>query len=55
MVQWLTTATIMDTNCRLVPAGGPLFFEHYSFLGINPNGLTDAYATIQHKQKIIPS
>lgn len=26
------------------PSGGPLFFEHYSFLGINPNGLTDAYA-----------
>ena len=24
--------------------GGPLFFSHYSFLGINPNGLTDAYA-----------
>jgi len=24
--------------------GGPLFFEHYSFLGINPHGLTDAYA-----------
>lgn len=24
--------------------GGPLFFAHYSFLGINPNGLTDAYA-----------
>jgi hypothetical protein len=24
--------------------GGPLFFEHYSFLGINPNGLQDAYA-----------
>lgn len=24
--------------------GGPLFFEHYSFLGINPNGLTDTYA-----------
>jgi len=24
--------------------GGPLFFEHYSFLGINPNGLNDAYA-----------
>ena len=24
--------------------GGPLFFEHYSFLGINPNGLTDIYA-----------
>lgn len=26
------------------PFGGPLFFEHYSFLGINPNGLTDTYA-----------
>ena len=24
--------------------GGPLFFAHYSFLGINPNNLTDAYA-----------
>ncbi len=24
--------------------GGPLFFSHYSFLGINPHGLSDAYA-----------
>jgi hypothetical protein len=24
--------------------GGPLFFAHYSFLGINPNNLSDAYA-----------
>jgi hypothetical protein len=24
--------------------GGPLFFAHYSFLGINPNSLTDTYA-----------
>lgn len=24
--------------------GGPLFFEHYSFMGIKPAGLTDAYA-----------
>jgi hypothetical protein len=24
--------------------GGPLFFEHYSFQGINPNGLTDPSA-----------
>lgn len=24
--------------------GGPLFFSHYSFLGINPKGLTDQYA-----------
>jgi hypothetical protein len=25
--------------------GGPLFFSHYSFLGINPNGLSDVYAS----------
>ncbi|MGD9978415.1 MAG: glucoamylase family protein [Bacteroidales bacterium] len=24
--------------------GGPLFFAHYSFLGLNPNNLTDQYA-----------
>lgn len=24
--------------------GGPMFFAHYSFLGINPHNLTDAYA-----------
>ncbi len=24
--------------------GGPLFFAHYSFLGLNPHGLTDEYA-----------
>ncbi len=24
--------------------GGPLFFSHYSFLGLNPTGFTDAYA-----------
>ncbi len=24
--------------------GGPLFFAHYSFLGLNPNGLVDQYA-----------
>ena len=27
------------------PAGGPLFLSQYSFLGINPNGLADAYAS----------
>ncbi|AHF16244.1 glucoamylase family protein [Niabella soli] len=31
--------------------GGPLFFEHYSFLGINPNGLSDAYANYQQQTK----
>ena len=24
--------------------GGPLFYSHYSFMGIDPNGLTDGYA-----------
>lgn len=32
-------------------AGGPLFFEHYSFLGINPNGLTDFYANYTTQTK----
>ena len=27
--------------------GGPLFFAHYSFLGINPNGLVDNHANYQ--------
>jgi len=29
------------------PNGGPLFFAHYSFLGIDPNGLNDTYANYQ--------
>ncbi|MEO6330432.1 MAG: glucoamylase family protein [Ginsengibacter sp.] len=29
------------------PLGGPLFFAHYSFMGINPNTLTDTYADYQ--------
>lgn len=31
--------------------GGPLFFEHYSFMGINPKGLTDAYANYETQTK----
>lgn len=31
--------------------GGPLFFEHYSFLGLNPLGLTDAYANYETQAK----
>lgn len=27
--------------------GGPLFWAHYSFMGINPTGLTDQYANYQ--------
>jgi hypothetical protein len=33
------------------PEGGPLFFAHYSFLGINPNGLSDAYAIYDVQNK----
>ena len=32
-------------------AGGPLFFEHYSFLGVNPNNLTDTYANYTTQTK----
>jgi len=33
------------TQLPLGPSeGGPLFFAHYSFLGIDPHGLSDAYA-----------
>ena len=32
-------------------AGGPLFFEHYSFMGINPNGMTDPYANYSTQTK----
>lgn len=31
--------------------GGPLFFSHYSFLGINPMGLNDAYANYETQTK----
>jgi hypothetical protein len=38
-------ATYYETQLPLgPPLGGPLFFEHYSFLGINPTNLSDAYA-----------
>lgn len=37
-------------NLPLGPAyGGPLFMSQYSFLGINPNGLTDVYANYQQQ------
>ena len=31
--------------------GGPMFFSHYSFLGINPNGLNDVYANYTTQTK----
>ena len=37
--------TYYGTSLPLGPSqGGPLFFAHYSFLGINPNSLSDSYA-----------
>lgn len=37
--------TYFSVQLPLGPAqGGPLFFTHYSFMGINPTSLTDAYA-----------
>ncbi len=37
--------TYFGVQLPLGPAlGGPLFFAHYSFLGLNPLGLSDAYA-----------
>jgi hypothetical protein len=30
--------------------GGPLFYSHYSFMGIDPNGLTDSYANYWTQQ-----
>ncbi|MGF1923398.1 MAG: glucoamylase family protein [Bacteroidia bacterium] len=31
--------------------GGPLFFEHYSFMAINPTGLADQYANYETQAK----
>jgi hypothetical protein len=31
--------------------GGPLFFTHYSFLGLNPHGLTDGYTDYFERNK----
>ena len=51
---WASNGGIVNNNVYygytlpLGPSlGGPLFFEHYSFCGINPFGLSDAYANYQ--------
>ena len=45
-------STFYGVQLPLGPAnGGPLFFEHYSFLGINPIGLSDAYANYETQAK----
>lgn len=42
---FLNGASFYGYQLPLGPSfGGPLFFSHYSFLGINPNGLADTYA-----------
>ncbi|RZK67272.1 MAG: DUF3131 domain-containing protein [Pedobacter sp.] len=44
--------TYYGVQLPLGPAnGGPMFFSHYSFMGINPNGLTDAYANYETQTK----
>jgi hypothetical protein len=55
---WAGNGSIKNANSYygialpLGPAdGGPLFFAHYSFLGINPNGLSDAYASYDVQNK----
>ena len=55
---WAGDGTIKNGNnyfdylLRLGEAnGGPLFFEHYSFMGINPAGLSDRYANYQTQTK----
>lgn len=44
--------TYYGVQLPLGPAnGGPLFFEHYSFMALNPNSLTDAYANYEAQAK----
>ena len=44
--------TYFDIKLPLGPnLGGPLFFAHYSFLGINPTNLTDVYANYLEQNK----
>lgn len=44
--------TYYNIQLPLGPAyGGPLFFAHYSFLGINPTNLTDAWANYWTQNK----
>ncbi len=49
---FINGSTYYGYTLPLGPAlGGPLFLSQYSFMGINPNGLSDAYAnyTVQTK------
>lgn len=55
---WASNGTFANGNSYFgiklplgVAYGGPLFFAHYSFLGINPQGLTDQYANYWEQNK----
>ena len=48
---WAQNGTMQNGNTYLgtvlplgTPYGGPMFFAHYSFLGLNPTNLSDQYA-----------
>ncbi len=54
---WARTGLIRNGNAYYgitlplgEPYGGPLFFAHYSFMGINPNGLSDAWCSDYNAQ-----
>lgn len=51
MVVLRTTNPFMVIDPIGYDLGGPLFFAHYTFLGIDPDGLTDEYADY-HEQVI---
>ena len=48
---WMKNGTIVNNNRKYYeyklllgePYGGPMFFAHYSFLGLNPNNMEDNY------------
>lgn len=49
---FLNGSSYYGYNLPLGPSfGGPLFFEHYTFMGVNPNGLSDAYANYATQTK----
>ena len=54
---WARTGQIRNGNAYYSitlplgePYGGPLFFAHYSFMGINPNSLSDAWCSDYNAQ-----
>ncbi len=48
----VNNATYYGYTLPLGPSrGGPLFFEHYSFTGIDPNGLNDTYADYEEQTR----